>query len=55
MGVLGERKGQFCYFQNFIAFLLIIDNIMGFESNLNAFMRLLLNKKAHEYLSTIPL
>ena len=46
----GGRVGRFVIFKFCIAFLLIIDGVTGFGPNLDAFMRLLLNKRAHETL-----
>ena len=41
-------KGKFWNFQNFIVFLLILDVVVSFEFNLDAFMALLSDKRAHE-------
>ena len=52
----GERReggvGQFWHFKIFLS-LLILDVVMGFKCNLDAFMGLLLNKRVHETLSII--
>ena len=48
--VLGMGKGSFGNFNFFVSLVLILLDLLGFWSNLNAFMSLLLNKWVHETL-----
>ena len=44
----GLRSRAFLVFSHFIAFLFIMDCVMGFMPILDVFMGLLLNKRVHE-------